>query len=114
MATAGCGDVLAGMVAAHVAGKGADVYEGTVYAVHHHSFAGDLAAENLGKRGILAGDIIDYISNDSVDMVIYYFFKLIKLIKFVWKPQKLFSSIPATLAVPFYLYRFPCLLWLLV
>lgn len=47
----------------------------------------------------------------SVDMVIYYFFKLIKLIKFVWKPQKLFSSIPATLAVPFYLYRFPCLLW---
>ena len=61
MATAGCGDVLAGMVAAHVAGKGADVYEGTVYAVHHHSFAGDLAAENLGKRGILAGDIIDYI-----------------------------------------------------
>ncbi len=62
MATAGCGDVLAGMVGAYVARKGVNVYDGTVYAVHHHSFAGDLAAEIYGKNCLMAGDIIEHMA----------------------------------------------------
>ncbi len=62
MATAGCGDVLAGMIGAYVARKGVNVYDGTVHAVHHHSFAGDKAAEELGKNSLMAGDIIEYMA----------------------------------------------------
>lgn len=40
-------------------------------------------------------------------VIIYYFLKSIKLIKFVWKSQKIFSSIPATPAVIFIYTDFP-------
>jgi hydroxyethylthiazole kinase-like uncharacterized protein yjeF len=57
MATAGSGDVLSGVVAALLA-QGAEPAEGTVAAVYLHGVAGDCAAERLGRRSLLAGDLI--------------------------------------------------------
>ncbi len=63
MATAGSGDVLAGIIGAMVAKRDVDVYDGTVYGVHLHSVAGDMAAKKVGKNGLMAGDIIDSMSD---------------------------------------------------
>ena len=63
MATAGSGDVLAGIIGAMVAKRGVSAYDGTVYGVHLHSVAGDIAARKVGKNGLVAGDIIDSLSD---------------------------------------------------
>lgn len=59
MATAGSGDVLAGILAANLAKRGMDIYEGCAFSVYLHSVAGDLAAKRSGQNALLAGDIID-------------------------------------------------------
>ena len=59
MATAGSGDVLAGVIGAIAARNGADLYESSILGVHLHSLAGDLAAKECGENSLLAGDIID-------------------------------------------------------
>ena len=63
MATAGCGDVLAGMIASMVARKDMNVYDGVVCAVYLHSYGADLAATQIGKNGLVAGDIIEYVTS---------------------------------------------------
>ena len=63
MATAGCGDVLAGMIGAFVARKNVDFYDGIVGAVHLHSFAADMAAVQIGKNSLMASDIIEKVAN---------------------------------------------------
>jgi len=60
MATAGSGDVLAGIISAFL-GQGLDVFEAAKYGVYLHGVAGDLAAKKLTQAGLIAGDIIDYI-----------------------------------------------------
>ena len=55
MASGGMGDVLTGVIAALAAG-GADVLAAAVAGVFLHGLAGDIAARELGPRGILAGD----------------------------------------------------------
>ncbi len=60
MATAGSGDVLAGMVGAFLA-RGAQGYEAAVLASYLHGLAGDRAAEDLGKNAMTATDIISAI-----------------------------------------------------
>jgi len=57
MATAGAGDVLAGMMAAFLA-AGMPMFEAAVLAVWAHGRAGDLAAERLGHLGLTAMDIL--------------------------------------------------------
>lgn len=59
MASAGMGDVLAGMVAA-LAGQGLCLPDAARAAVAVHAVAGDLAAES-GERGLLARDVIETI-----------------------------------------------------
>ena len=65
MATAGSGDVLAGMLGAYAAWFVAsapadrDLFEVCVSAVHLHGLAGDLAALDTGRRGLIASDLID-------------------------------------------------------
>lgn len=57
MATAGSGDVLAGMLAAFLA-QGMEPFEATVLAAHLHGMAGDIAAETTGVHGLMARDIV--------------------------------------------------------
>ena len=61
MATAGSGDVLAGMIAAFLAYRGPgreDDFAMTVRAVYMHSAMGDLAAEESSMREMKASDIL--------------------------------------------------------
>ncbi len=60
MATAGSGDVLAGMVAAFLA-QGLSPYEAARAAVYLHGLAGDLAAREGSPISLIASDIIAYL-----------------------------------------------------
>jgi NAD(P)H-hydrate epimerase len=58
MATAGCGDVLTGVITA-LAGQGLDNFDAAVLGVYIHGLAGDLAAEKTGQVSLITTDIID-------------------------------------------------------
>jgi NAD(P)H-hydrate epimerase len=60
LATAGTGDVLAGVIAAFLAG-GADPFTAARAGVYIHGLAADLAIETFGDRGMLAGDLLPLI-----------------------------------------------------
>ena len=62
MATAGSGDVLTGLVAGLLAQRPSEPLEATVAAVYLHGLAGDLAANRLGMRPLIASDIIASLS----------------------------------------------------
>jgi NAD(P)H-hydrate repair Nnr-like enzyme with NAD(P)H-hydrate dehydratase domain len=68
MATAGAGDVLAGIVGAYAAlcATGAfpnwTALDATCAAVRAHGLAGDLAAAHLGKRAVIASDLIQWLA----------------------------------------------------
>jgi NAD(P)H-hydrate epimerase len=57
MASAGTGDVLAGMIAAFL-GQGLGAFEAGKFAVYLHGIAGDLAAGEKTQLGLVASDII--------------------------------------------------------
>ncbi len=61
MATAGCGDVMTGLLAALIA-QGVDSLGAARLAVYLHGLAGDLAARISGQAALLAGDLIEHIS----------------------------------------------------
>lgn len=60
MGTGGSGDVLSGMLGAFAAGQ-RDVFGATVAAVYLHGAAGDAAADRLGERAVVAGDLIRFL-----------------------------------------------------
>ena len=60
MATAGTGDVLTGMIVGLLA-QGVQSWEAACAATYLHGAAGDLAAQQLGQAGMLAGDLIAHI-----------------------------------------------------
>ncbi|MEY8427007.1 NAD(P)H-hydrate dehydratase [Lachnospiraceae bacterium 46-15] len=60
MATGGSGDVLTGILTGLLA-QGMETFAAAKLAVWIHGAAGELAAERLGKRGMLAGDILQEI-----------------------------------------------------
>lgn len=60
MATAGSGDVLGGMMASLIIQE-KDILGATLAAVYLHGLSGDLAAQKLGERALVARDIIRYI-----------------------------------------------------
>jgi ADP-dependent NAD(P)H-hydrate dehydratase / NAD(P)H-hydrate epimerase len=62
MATAGSGDVLAGMIGGLV-GQKMNAFEATQLGVYLHSLAGELAANQFGHRSMTAPDIINGISH---------------------------------------------------
>jgi NAD(P)H-hydrate epimerase len=57
LATAGTGDVLAGVTAAFLA-KGVDPFTAVCAAVNTHLQAGIIAAEEIGAEGVIASDVI--------------------------------------------------------
>jgi NAD(P)H-hydrate epimerase len=58
MATAGCGDILTGVITA-LAGQGLSDFDATVLGVYIHGLAGDIAAEKIGQVSLITTDIID-------------------------------------------------------
>ena len=60
MATGGSGDVLSGMIGS-LLGQGMGPIDAAVCAVYVHGLAGDLAADDLGARSVIAGDIAAYL-----------------------------------------------------
>lgn len=63
MATAGSGDVLAGLLGAYLCrlGPGFDAFAAAAAAVWVHGRAGDLAASRLGQRALCASDLLDHL-----------------------------------------------------
>jgi NAD(P)H-hydrate epimerase len=57
MATAGTGDVLTGMITGLLA-QGLPTWDAACAATYIHGYAGDLAAQELGLAGMVAGDLI--------------------------------------------------------
>ena len=58
LATAGSGDVLTGVISSLLA-QGVPAFEAAVLGAHLHGRAGDLAARDLGERGMIASDVLD-------------------------------------------------------
>lgn len=67
MATAGSGDVLAGIISAFIA-LGFNVHHGAVCGAFIHGASGDRAAENMGQWGMTAADIIRFIPHTIKDI----------------------------------------------
>ncbi len=60
MATAGSGDALTGMIAS-LAGQGYSSFEAACLGVYFHGLAGDMAADEISRMGMTAGDIARFI-----------------------------------------------------
>jgi len=58
MATAGCGDILTGVITA-LAGQGLNDFDAAVLGVYIHGLAGDIAAEKASQVSLITTDIID-------------------------------------------------------
>lgn len=58
MASGGMGDVLTGIIAS-LCGQGVEVYNAAVLGAFIHGLAGDIAAGDKGKFGMIASDVID-------------------------------------------------------
>jgi NAD(P)H-hydrate repair Nnr-like enzyme with NAD(P)H-hydrate dehydratase domain len=67
MATAGSGDVLAGMIGGLMSQK-MNPFHATLLGIYLHSLAGDFAAQKLGRRSMTAPDITDNIYNAFKDI----------------------------------------------
>lgn len=68
MATAGAGDVLVGILGAYLASAvvgGSEewgVFEAVQTSVYLHGLAGDLAAQELGQRAVIASSLVEFLS----------------------------------------------------
>jgi NAD(P)H-hydrate epimerase len=60
MATAGCGDVLAGIITGLLA-RGYNQADACMVGMYLHGLAGDLAARDLGQERLVAGDLVKYL-----------------------------------------------------
>lgn len=63
MATAGAGDVLTGLLSGLLAQRPQPALEAVIAGVYLHGLAGDLAANKLGERSLIASDITNHISD---------------------------------------------------
>ncbi len=68
MATAGMGDVLSGVIGGLLAQNLSEV-DAAVLGVCLHGYAGDLAAERIGQRGMLATDLLPFLIETLKDYV---------------------------------------------
>ncbi len=60
MATGGSGDVLSGMIASMIMQQ-RDPLQAALAAVYIHGLSGDLAAQKIGERALVAGDLIRFL-----------------------------------------------------
>jgi len=67
MATAGSGDVLTGLIGGFLA-QGQPATQAAVLATFVHGLAGDIAAEAIGERGMIAGDIMNFVPKALMEL----------------------------------------------
>ncbi len=67
MGTAGSGDALSGVIAGLLS-QGYDPFAASAFGVYMHGRAGDLASDQMGYEAIMAGDIIDNLSEAYIDL----------------------------------------------
>ena len=67
MATAGSGDVLAGIITSFIS-QNYSPLEAAVFGVYLHGKAGDLAIPQVGYQALTAGKIIDFIGPAFLDL----------------------------------------------
>ncbi|MFA6471892.1 MAG: NAD(P)H-hydrate dehydratase [Candidatus Latescibacterota bacterium] len=58
LATAGSGDVLTGLITG-IAAQGVDIFPAAVLGAFIHGLAGEIASEETGMRGVMAGDVLE-------------------------------------------------------
>lgn len=68
MATAGSGDVLAGMIGGIVGQQKMDPKDAVCLGVYMHSLAGDFASKRLGHRSMTASDLISHLGDSFLEM----------------------------------------------
>lgn len=61
MGTAGSGDALSGVITGLLC-QGYDVLKASIFGVYMHGFAGDICTQDIGYEAIMAGDIINNLS----------------------------------------------------
>jgi NAD(P)H-hydrate epimerase len=66
MATGGAGDVLTGIIAGLIA-QGLNPFDAAGAGAYLHGLAGDLAVGQKGYRGLLAGDILDFLPDAIIE-----------------------------------------------
>ncbi len=62
MATAGSGDILSGILGSLLA-QGLKAFEAARLGVYLHGIAGDIASEEIGKRSMIASDMLEFIGD---------------------------------------------------
>jgi NAD(P)H-hydrate epimerase len=67
MARGGMGDVLTGVIAALI-GQKLPAFEAAVLGVHGHGLAGDIARDQSGEIGMIAGDVVDSLADAFYQM----------------------------------------------
>lgn len=67
LATAGTGDVLAGMIGGLVA-QGADMLSAACVGCYLHGCAGETAARYRGLRGVIASDLLEYLDEPLLEL----------------------------------------------
>jgi len=67
MATGGSGDVLTGLIGGFLA-QGVCHSDAAVLATYLHGLAGDIASEAYGTRGMVAGDILEFVPEALIEL----------------------------------------------
>jgi NAD(P)H-hydrate epimerase len=67
MASGGTGDVLSGVIAG-LLGQGCPIFEGAALGAYLHGRAGDIAVQQLGVWGLLAGDMIEVLPDAMMEV----------------------------------------------
>jgi NAD(P)H-hydrate epimerase len=67
MATAGSGDVLTGIITGLLA-RGYHQADACRVGMYLHGYAGDLAAQELGKESLIASDLIKYLPKAFMEL----------------------------------------------
>lgn len=67
MATAGCGDVLTGIITGLIS-QGYKPIEATIFGVYLHGKSADIAVESYGYQSLIASHIIEYLGEAFIDL----------------------------------------------
>lgn len=67
LSTAGTGDVLTGVITGHLA-QGYHPVEASIMSVYLHGLAADIAVNQYGIEGLIAGDVIEFLGRAVMDL----------------------------------------------